>query len=310
MAEPSNKRIIHFLGGLPRSGSTLLANLLMQNPRFHATPTSGLQSVLGMIRANWERLPEFKILDAEESRELKLRVLRGALLSYFSGVDRPVIFDKGRGWIGAIPFIEKVVNRRVKIIVPVRDVRDVLASFEKLNMKNALTPSGQELGSGANYSTIDGRCQIWFDQNGMVGGPYRKLAEAFTKGYHDRLHLVDYNELTSDPKGVMRGIYQFLGEAPFSHDFDNVEQLTREDDEVWKMPGLHTIRQKIEPQQPSWPRILPQHVAKRYPSTQLWSNPLKLQKERQRQQREQARKAAEAGNQEAPAEAGDEQPTT
>ena len=32
----------HFISGLPRSGSTLLANLLAQNPRFHSTATSGI----------------------------------------------------------------------------------------------------------------------------------------------------------------------------------------------------------------------------------------------------------------------------
>jgi hypothetical protein len=31
---------IHFISGLPRSGSTLLAAILRQNPRFHAAMTS------------------------------------------------------------------------------------------------------------------------------------------------------------------------------------------------------------------------------------------------------------------------------
>jgi len=31
---------IHFIAGLPRSGSTLLAGILRQNPRFHAAMTS------------------------------------------------------------------------------------------------------------------------------------------------------------------------------------------------------------------------------------------------------------------------------
>ncbi|MEG5055281.1 MULTISPECIES: sulfotransferase [unclassified Microcoleus] len=30
----------HFISGLPRSGSTLLAALLRQNPRFHSAMTS------------------------------------------------------------------------------------------------------------------------------------------------------------------------------------------------------------------------------------------------------------------------------
>src|ERR1019366_3139114 len=39
---------IHFISGLPRSGSTLLAAILRQNPRFHAAMTS---PVCGMYMA-------------------------------------------------------------------------------------------------------------------------------------------------------------------------------------------------------------------------------------------------------------------
>ena len=40
---------IHFISGLPRSGSTLLAGLLRQNPRFAAAmtgPVGGLSTTL------------------------------------------------------------------------------------------------------------------------------------------------------------------------------------------------------------------------------------------------------------------------
>ncbi len=37
---------VHFLGGLPRAGSTLLMNLLGQNPKFTVTPTSGLLELI------------------------------------------------------------------------------------------------------------------------------------------------------------------------------------------------------------------------------------------------------------------------
>ena len=40
---------LHFISGLPRSGSTLLAGILRQNPAFHAAmtgPVAGLVTVL------------------------------------------------------------------------------------------------------------------------------------------------------------------------------------------------------------------------------------------------------------------------
>lgn len=262
---------IYFLGALPRAGSTLLSNVLLQNPRIHVTSsTSGLLNLLLGIRNHWEKMAEFKAMDKEEAAAARIRVMRGVILAFFANVDKPVVIDKGRGWIGQIPLIEALLGRKVKIIAPVRDVRDILASFEKVVSRNPLQPTSQELAHPQQWETIEGRCQIWFAQNQPVGGPYRKLRDAMMKGFRDRLHFVDYDEFTSHPARVMRELYTFLDEPAFAHDFDHVEQKTFEDDEVWKMPGLHTIRQQVKPQGPQWPKILPPDVAKRYPGTELW----------------------------------------
>ncbi|WP_414570950.1 sulfotransferase [Nostoc sp. CCY 9925] len=40
---------IHFISGLPRSGSTLLGVLLRQNPQFHASMTSPVGSLVNRM---------------------------------------------------------------------------------------------------------------------------------------------------------------------------------------------------------------------------------------------------------------------
>ncbi len=43
---------IYFLSGLPRSGSTVLAAILSQNPNIHATSTSNLlDTLVGTLKA-------------------------------------------------------------------------------------------------------------------------------------------------------------------------------------------------------------------------------------------------------------------
>lgn len=262
---------LYFLGALPRAGSTLISNVMLQNPRIHVTSsTSGLLNLLLGIRNHWEKMAEFKAMDREEAAAARIRVMRGVILAFFANVDKPVVIDKGRGWIGQIPLIEALVGRKVKIICPVRDVRDILASFEKVVSRNPMQPTTQELAHPAQWETIEGRCQIWFAQNQPVGGPYRKLRDAMVKGFRDRLHFVDYDDFTAHPARSMKELYEFLGEPYYEHDFDNVEQKTFEDDDVWKMPGLHTIRQQVKPQGPQWPKILPPDVAKKYPGRELW----------------------------------------
>ena len=128
----------HFISGLPRSGSTLLCNILNQNPRFQATSTSGVLDMLLAIRNNWNNIVEFK---ATRNEFAKIRVLRGMLESFYADIDKPVIFDKSRGWPGFLEMAENLIGNKAKVLVPVRDIREVLSSFEKLYRKESV--SGQ-----------------------------------------------------------------------------------------------------------------------------------------------------------------------
>ncbi len=42
---------LHFISGLPRSGSTLLAAILRQNPRFHASISSPMGMIFSAMQA-------------------------------------------------------------------------------------------------------------------------------------------------------------------------------------------------------------------------------------------------------------------
>lgn len=59
---------------MPRSGSTLLQNILGQNPDFYVTPTSGLLELIFGVRHNFTNCAEFKAQDP--------RTLKAAYLSF------------------------------------------------------------------------------------------------------------------------------------------------------------------------------------------------------------------------------------
>lgn len=263
---------INFLGALPRSGSTLLCNILLQNPRFHATATSGILDVLLMVRNNWNQLEFVRAMkDEDERKQKEIQVLRGILLSYFEDVDKPIIFDKSRGWLAHLEMAESVLGYKAKVICPVRDLRDILASFEKLWRNNAaFRQFQQEAMNLAQWQTIEGRCKIWADQAQPLGLAYNMTKDAIDRGFRDRMHFVPYEELTAHPVDTLKGIHDFLGEEPFKYDFDHVEQITTEDDGVFGIDGLHKIRQKVEPQKATWVGILPKEVADQYKGQELW----------------------------------------
>ena len=56
---------IFFQSSLPRSGSTLLQNILGQNPDFYVSPTSGVLELLFAARNNYTNDVAFKAQDSK-----------------------------------------------------------------------------------------------------------------------------------------------------------------------------------------------------------------------------------------------------
>src|SRR5262249_11642270 len=76
--------------------------------------------------------------------------------------------------------------------------------------------------------------------DGLVGFALDALREAYFGEEADRLILIDYEALTRQPKETIGEIYKFIGEAPFAHDFHNVEYSANECDIRLGTPNLHT----------------------------------------------------------------------
>lgn len=260
----------YFLSGLPRAGSTLLCNILAQNPRLYVSPaTSGCHDVLFNIRNPWDNLVEHQAegVDYDQLR----RVLSAALNAYHT-TDKDVVVDKGRGWLSLIEMIEFILGCKCKIIVPVRDVVEILASFEQLWRKSTgMTQWAFEKADYFKAQTVEGRCDIWADQTQPVGLAYNRVKDALSRGYADRMLFVEFDDLTAQPAHTMRRIYEFLGEEPFDHNFSNVEQVTKEDDvNVHRIPGLHTIRPAVAPVPRRAAEILGTALAQKYAGAEVW----------------------------------------
>ena len=251
-------RKLVFLCGLPRSGTTLLANMLAQNTGIYATATSGLLDTLRAIRDVCDSNPFYKAMDPEERKARKRALLRGAARGYFAHAEGKVCFDKSRGWPTSFEMMGWILGGReqVKAIVCVRDIRDVLASFEKLYRATAESSStSQERAAFIEHRTALGRAQFIMKPDEPLGYAMDVVTDAVTRGWRENMLFVDYDALCRSPQGMLGKIYAFIGEEPFEHDPANVEQVTREDDSIHSFVGLHDIRPEVKPQEPQWPLV-------------------------------------------------------
>lgn len=237
-----NKDNLYFISGLPRSGSTLIANLLKQNPEVHAESVSSLSSIFGTVNASWGNFDSNKEYRNDKA---KVGVLNGILKGYFSHIQKPIIFDKDRGWVPLIGQLEAVLQRQVKMIICVRNPAEILTSFERLRKENPLffTNVDAQLREGSNIAS---RAYYYAGPDGALGLSHRNLKDAITMGYIDRFLFIDYNRFCNSPKSQTKRIYDFFELPDFKHDYAKIEQTEQYNDLAIGLPNLHKIKSSLE----------------------------------------------------------------
>jgi sulfotransferase len=210
---------------------------------------------------------EFSVfITPEQKRALTLNIFS---TFYQPQAEKEVIFDTNRLWCSKLSLIQELFPDS-KVICCVRNVAWIMDSVERLVRKNTFEVSRLFSNSGER-STVYTRTEALSQGGRLVGFAYNALKEAFYSEYSSSLLLVDYDILAQAPDKTLSLIYQFLGEKPFAHDFENVEYQADEFDNRLNTKGLHQVRKKVEFK----PRltILPPDLFTKYDSLSFWKNP-------------------------------------
>jgi len=223
---------LHFLSGLPRSGSTVLAAILNQNPETHVSTTSGLVNALDSLANIWGL---DKLLgENDPKRERLAQTMRGVINSFYEDIPENIIIDKARTWpvTHILSAMEQVLNRKPKIIATVRSIPDCAASFVRIAKPEDMD---EFMYSGQLIRHLKGSYAIL--QSGYASDP-----ECFL--------FVEYDDLLANPKTELERIHKFLDLDAFEYDFNKIDGSTvqENDEELHGIAGLHDIKPKLEKQ--------------------------------------------------------------
>jgi sulfotransferase len=264
-------KTFHFLSGLPRSGSTLLTALLNQNPQIHASTNSPLLDTIHYTE-------EYLLYNSEQYKahpkpEAAHRVLSSIPHNYYFDIQEPIIIDKSRGWVNQIQHIKDYITPEPKIICPVRNIQDIMVSFIALiEQSKTLSFVDRGLLERNLELTNDNRCDFLMSPQGIIGMSYHALAEAFRKGHQRHLLLVEYENLINNPQRELNRIHSFLRVPEYSYDFSNVKPKFDENDEVYGLENMHTVRNKVQKIHRDNSKYLSKYILDKYKKLEFWNN--------------------------------------
>src|SRR3569833_943065 len=256
----------HFISGLPRSGSTLLAALLLQNPRFHAGMTSPVGTLFTGMLQQFSAGSEF---GAVLNREQRHRLSRGLFETFYADqVDKEVIFDTNRLWCAKLPALLDLFPN-AKIIACVRNVAWIMDSLERLYRANPYENTRLFVDDNER-STVASRVETLAQRNRLVGYAWEALKEAYYGEQARSMLVVEYELLSQAPEKVLRLVYDFIGEPWFEHDYENVRYDATEFDQALGVSGLHKARAKVELADRR--TVLPPDLFEQYAALSFWQN--------------------------------------
>jgi hypothetical protein len=223
------------LHGLPRAGNTLLGSIINQNPKVAVTANSIIAEMLGELYTLqhtdiFKNFPDHKSFD---------NVTKSLIQTYYKDWSADYIIDRNP-W--AVPinlkFLKKVQDE-IKIIVLVRDVPEILASFIKWSQREPTSFVNQ-----FSAKTIEEKCDMLMNQDGIIVKELIGIKHLLEHQPKEMYHIVEYNDLCDDPKQTIEGIYDFLGIYRFNHRYNRLDQFQvngmKYDDNIVGQ-NLHTI---------------------------------------------------------------------
>ena len=256
---------IFFLNGLPRAGNTLFSSIMNQNPDVAVTANSICADMMGelfMLRYTdiFKNFPDHKSFN---------NVAKSVFENYYKDWKQDYIIDRSPwGFPINLKFL-KETRSNIKIIVLVRDIIEILASFIRWSQKEPTSFVNQY-----TAKTIEEKCNMLMNKDCQIVKELIGVKHLLDHQPKEIYYLVEYNNLIEHPKKTIDSIYKFLDIPNFKHRFTDLDQfevngMKYNEDIVGE--GLHTIKiNNISKTNYDAYNIIPSTIINKYKQCNFW----------------------------------------
>ena len=198
----SDNRIkkLFFLVAMPRSGNTMFASIMNQNPNIACTPNSitlEIMKDLFLLKKTdvFENYPDHKSLD---------NVLDSVYVNYYKDWPQKYIIDRGPVMTkDNFQLMQKHFKKSFKCVVILRDLMEVLASYMKWYTENP-----DAFPNRYDCKNDEEKLSMVMNKKGAVAKDLEAIKNAYN--YPDICHFMKYDNLVQNPEEEINKVYKFL----------------------------------------------------------------------------------------------------
>jgi len=209
-------RKLFFLVAQPRSGNTLFASIMNQNPEIAVTANSltlEIMKDLFLLKQTdvFQNYPDHKSLD---------NVLDNVFNNYYQHWPQRIIIDRGPVMTESnFQLMQKHFKYGFKCIVILRNLMDVLASYMQWYTENP-----DAFPNRYGHNTDEEKLMMLMTKDGDIAKQLEAIKNSFN--YSNICHYVKYDDMVTNSEQEFRKIYQFLDEPYFNHRFSDLDQVS------------------------------------------------------------------------------------
>jgi sulfotransferase len=263
-----------FMAGMQRSGATILSAILNQNPDVWVSPASPL---FRMMLTQTQSHNELENLDYNRGVAID-DTIATIPHAFYQDKSAKYIIDKNLNWPNplGVELINRYITKDIKIICPVRNVLDVIVSFDTIinahpDSKNNQMDEQVLVQTFGNLPLADRRADFLMRNDKDIALSLNFMKHALIPEYRYIFHFVDYDDLITYPEQEINKIYAFLEIEKYNHKFNNIEDRSGiSEDSLTGIKNLHTIRPQMQKVSRRPEDVLLPETIKKYSGLEFW----------------------------------------